>query len=93
MESLTAGDQSAQWELLTVANQQQLTPRELPSMAPIDEHRILIIGGEDKSDGFIFDTQSKSVQQAFDERGFEIRSWSNQTANSKPGQVTALVLD
>ena len=35
MDALTAGDQSAQWELLTIANQQEPTPGSDLAMAPI----------------------------------------------------------
>lgn len=75
-------------------------------MAPIGETKILIlggyVGGNDgghesgyKSDGYIFDISSKKVSRAFDKQGlgFGFRSRSNQTATSKPKEVTALVRD
>ena len=38
MDALTAGDQSAQWELLTVANQQDPAPGSDVAMAPIGDN-------------------------------------------------------
>ena len=45
MEAFTSGDRSVQWQPLTVANLQDLTPRFCASMAPIGETQIMIFGG------------------------------------------------
>ena len=80
MEALTTGRWFVVWEMLTVNNQQAISPRDDAAITPIDESKILIFGGEndvDKSDGYIFDVESNSISKAFDEQGLETVSWSN----------------
>ena len=80
-EALTSDSRSVLWQPLTIANLLERTPRGDAAMDSVGENKFLIferrVGGSFKSDGYIFDIESNSISQAFDEEGFKTRSWSN----------------
>ena len=61
-------------------------------MATFSANEILLFGGLGEKDGVILDCVEMKFEKILENNGFEFLSYSNQTIQTAPGKVGALVL-
>ena len=88
------------WKLMDIKQNDELSERINPLVAPIGPTEIVILGGSRKGekqlgDGYLWNTANGSFTQVIDysEDGFRFSTNGNQCASTRRGQVAGLISD